>query len=93
MNSATHARAGVAALRIDGRRDRQREQENQAIGLDAVPSYNSRMTLLVTTWLAFVNFIAGAGKSLPADYQIPGHVHKPVVDDIATWILETARVR
>ena len=32
-------------------------------------------------------FIAGTGKSLPAEYQTPGHVAEDVVRDIAAWIL------
>jgi uncharacterized protein len=32
-------------------------------------------------------FIAGTGKSLPAEYEIPGHVGEPVIRDIAAWIL------
>ena len=32
-------------------------------------------------------FIAGTGKSVPAEYQAPGHVAEPVVTDIAAWIL------
>ncbi len=31
-------------------------------------------------------FIAGAGPSLPAEYQVPGHVAEEVVRDIASWI-------
>ena len=31
-------------------------------------------------------FIAGAGKSLPQEYQVPGHVDAEVVRDIATWV-------
>ena len=31
-------------------------------------------------------FIAGTGKSLPAEYSVPGHVSADVVRDIATWI-------
>jgi uncharacterized protein len=31
-------------------------------------------------------FIAGAGPSLPAEYQVPGHVAEEVVRDIADWI-------
>jgi fermentation-respiration switch protein FrsA (DUF1100 family) len=30
--------------------------------------------------------IAGTGKSLPAEYNTPGHVDRQVVDDIAAWI-------
>ena len=32
-------------------------------------------------------FIAGTGPSLPAEYQVPGHVAEDVVRDIAAWIL------
>lgn len=31
-------------------------------------------------------FIAGEGKSTPAEYMKPGHVAKYVIDDIASWI-------
>ena len=31
-------------------------------------------------------FIAGTGASLPAEYQLPGHVAEEVVTDIADWI-------
>src|SRR5688500_15534385 len=32
-------------------------------------------------------FIAGTGPSLPAEYQVPGHVAEEVISGIATWIL------
>jgi hypothetical protein len=32
------------------------------------------------------HLIPGKGKSTPAEYQIPGHVDKMVINDIATWI-------
>ena len=31
-------------------------------------------------------FIAGTGKSLPAEYQTAGHVDEAVIRDIADWI-------
>jgi dienelactone hydrolase len=31
-------------------------------------------------------FIAGTGKSLPAEYAVPGHVDEAVIRDIAQWI-------
>jgi dienelactone hydrolase len=31
-------------------------------------------------------FIAGTGKSLPAEYAVPGHVSADVVADIASWV-------
>ena len=36
-------------------------------------------------------FIAGTGPSLPAEYEVPGHVAEEVMRDIASWIL--ARLR
>ena len=35
-------------------------------------------------------FIAGTGKSLPAEYNTPGHVAEDVVRDLAAWILKPA---
>ena len=32
-------------------------------------------------------FVAGTGMSLPAEYNVPGHVSEDVVRDIATWIM------
>jgi dienelactone hydrolase len=32
-------------------------------------------------------FIAGTGPSLPAEYQVPGHVAEEIIRDIATWIV------
>jgi dienelactone hydrolase len=32
-------------------------------------------------------FIAGSGLSLPAEYQVPGHVAEDVIRDITAWIL------
>lgn len=31
-------------------------------------------------------FVAGTGKSVPAEYNTPGHVSEAVVRDVATWI-------
>ena len=31
-------------------------------------------------------FVEGEGQSTPAEYQTPGNVAQPVVDDIAGWI-------
>lgn len=35
-------------------------------------------------------FVAGTGKSVPAEYNLPGHVSEVVVNDIATWITALA---
>jgi hypothetical protein len=31
-------------------------------------------------------FVSGTGKSVPAEYNTPGHVSEAVVRDVATWI-------
>ncbi len=31
-------------------------------------------------------FMAGTGKSLPAEYDVPSHVAEEVIRDIAAWI-------
>ena len=36
-------------------------------------------------------FIAGSGRSVPAEYEVPGHVDEAVVRDIAGWITATGR--
>jgi uncharacterized protein len=33
-------------------------------------------------------FIAGEGPSMPAEYEVEGHVSQEVIDDIAAWIME-----
>jgi alpha-beta hydrolase superfamily lysophospholipase len=35
-------------------------------------------------------FVAGTGKSVPAEYNTPGHVSEAVVRDVATWIMALA---
>ena len=35
-------------------------------------------------------FVAGTGKSVPAEYNTPGHISEDVVRDITTWILGLA---
>lgn len=35
-------------------------------------------------------FVAGTGKSVPAEYNTPGHVSEDVVRDIATWVIALA---
>lgn len=38
-------------------------------------------------------FAAGEGMSVPAEYELPGHVDEAVVDDIATWINDGSVVK
>jgi uncharacterized protein len=35
-------------------------------------------------------FVAGTGKSVPAEYNTAGHVSEAIVRDIATWIMALA---
>jgi uncharacterized protein len=35
-------------------------------------------------------FVAGGGKSVPAEYDMPGHVSETVVGDVAAWIMALA---
>jgi fermentation-respiration switch protein FrsA (DUF1100 family) len=35
-------------------------------------------------------FMPGQGKARPAEYDLPGHVDRVVVDDIANWIKQVA---
>jgi hypothetical protein len=32
-------------------------------------------------------FVAGTGPSVPAEYQVPGHLAEEIIRDIATWIV------
>ena len=75
------ARAARRA-RLPGHHGGVREVESGAGGPDErdLPSYPELNHL----------FIAGTGKSLPAEYNTPGHVADEVVRDIAAWILKTA---
>ena len=31
--------------------------------------------------------MTGEGDSVPAEYQVPGNVAQPVIDDMAAWVL------
>jgi len=47
-----------------------------------------RANVTLTTYPALNHlFIAGSGKSTPAEYGVPGHVAPEVIEDIAKWIL------
>jgi hypothetical protein len=35
-------------------------------------------------------FVSGIGPSLPAEYDVPGHVEAGVVNDIAAWVVALA---
>jgi alpha-beta hydrolase superfamily lysophospholipase len=74
-------------LILQGERDYQVTREEfakwkAALGSRADVTFHSYATLNHL-------FIAGTGPSLPAEYQVPGHVAEEIIRDIATWILAT----
>ena len=82
-SSARHVKAPM--LILQGERDYQVTMEEfakwkAALGSRGDVTFHSYATLNH-------QFIAGTGLSLPAEYQVPGHVAEDVVRDIAAWIL------
>lgn len=66
--------------RIDNK-DTIRRQRRHAERADADPDVTLRSYPALNRL-----FIAGTGVSLPAEYQVPGHVAEEVIRDVATWI-------
>jgi dienelactone hydrolase len=71
-------------LILHGERDYQVTMEEFARWKEALGS-RTNVTLKSYPGLNHL-FIAGTGPSLPAEYQVPGHVAEDVVRDIAAWI-------
>ncbi len=71
-------------LILQGGRDYQVPQQDYAMWQTALKGKNDATFHLYPALNHL--FIAGEGKSLPAEYSKPGHVSAQVVDDIATWI-------
>ena len=74
----------VPMLILQGERDYQVTMEDfakwkAALGPRADVTFHSYATLNHL-------FVPGSGPSLPAEYQIPGHVDEAVIKDIAAWI-------
>ena len=71
-------------LILQGERDYQVTMENFANWKKALGSRKD------VSFITYPNmnhlFIEGKGKSMPAEYAIPGNVAKVVIDDIAKWI-------
>jgi uncharacterized protein len=78
-------RVKAPMLILHGERDYQVTAEEFARWKAAI---GSRRDVTVHSYPALNHlFIAGTGASLPAEYQVPGHVAEEVIRDIATWIM------
>jgi dienelactone hydrolase len=78
-------RVKAPMLILHGERDYQVTAEEFARWKAAL---GSRRDVTVHSYPALNHlFIAGTGPSLPAEYQVPGHVAEEVIRDIATWIM------
>ncbi len=71
-------------LILQGERDYQVTMENYANWKKALGSRKD-VSFIVYPNLNHL-FIEGKGKSMPAEYSIPGNVAKTVIDDIVKWI-------
>jgi dienelactone hydrolase len=79
------ARVKAPMLILQGERDYQVTAEEFAKWKAAL---GSRRDVTFHSYAALNHlFIAGTGPSLPAEYQVPGHVAEDVIRDIAAWIL------
>lgn len=84
-NPAEKAKAlGLPMLILQGERDYQVSMTDFNLWKAAVGSAKG-VTLKSYPTLNHL-FVAGEGKSLPAEYNKPGHVAAPVVDDIAAFV-------
>jgi dienelactone hydrolase len=81
-SQATHVKAPM--LILQGERDFQVTMEDFGRWKAAL---GARPDVTFTGYPALNHlFIAGTGPSLPAEYQVPGHVAEQVIRDIAAWI-------
>ena len=83
------APAAAKALRVplliqQGERDYQVTMDDYERWRFALAA-NPRVTFKIYPGLNHL-FMPGAGKSLPAEYNVPSHVAADVVSDIAAWI-------
>jgi len=74
-------------LVLQGERDYQVTMEDFALWQTAL-SGMPNVTLKTYPGLNHL-FVTGTGKSTPAEYQVPGHVSREVVEDIASFIAES----
>jgi dipeptidyl aminopeptidase/acylaminoacyl peptidase len=87
--AAEAARQNVPMLILQGERDYQVTMKDFNLWKAAL---SSRKSVAFHSYPKLNHlFIPGEGKSLPAEYEKPGHVDVQVIEDIADWIL-TPRV-
>jgi hypothetical protein len=87
-NQVSAAQAlSMPLLILQGGRDYQVLADKDFTGWQAALAGKSEVTLKLYPELNHL-FIAGEGLSLPAEYEIEGHISQEVIDDIASWILD-----
>ncbi len=75
---------GIPMLILQGERDYQVTMTDFGLWKSAV---GSQKGVVMKSYPALNHlFVAGEGKSLPAEYSRPGHVAPPVIEDIAAFI-------
>lgn len=82
--AAEMRKLNVPGLYLQGERDYQVRMEDFARWKQALGGRRN-VTLKSYPKLNHL-FVAGEGKSTPAEYQKPGHVDQEVIEDIANWI-------
>src|ERR1039457_2418898 len=82
--AAAAKKLGIPMLILQGERDFQVTMADFAMWKTAVGSAKG---VVMMSYPALNHlFVAGEGKSLPAEYAKPGHVAPPVIDDIAKFV-------
>jgi dienelactone hydrolase len=82
--AAAAKKLGIPMLILQGERDYQVTMADFAMWKAAVGSAKG---VVMMSYPALNHlFVAGEGKSLPAEYAKPGHVAPPVIDDIAKFV-------
>jgi dienelactone hydrolase len=82
--AAAARKLGIPMLILQGERDFQVTMADFALWKTAVGSAKG---VVMKSYPALNHlFVAGEGKSLPAEYAKPGHVAPPVIDDIANFV-------
>lgn len=82
--AAAAKKLGIPMLILQGERDYQATMTDFALWKTAVGSAKG---VVMKSYPSLNHlFVAGEGKSLPAEYSKPGHVAQPVIDDIAKFV-------
>jgi uncharacterized protein len=87
-NQVSAAQAlSMPLLILQGGRDYQVLADKDFTGWQVALAGKNAVTLKLYPELNHL-FIAGEGPSLPAEYEVEGHISQEVIDDIASWILD-----